>query len=219
MELQSCSGPGLPHTASLWNETGLVYCSILLPPSGEGPQRKMVAWVKEQSSGTGGLLLSHKLMSWRHQASSFITFCGNGPHYGAYHTRYSFFNSSCNIKWTLVKKFCQCLWFMLWFDLMILTCDLLSLCPAIQKIGWSCKRGPSPVYILTWSAGSPPQPGEERPLNHLQSVCSYCQSSIEDNCLFQILRACDLPSIEKEVMFHFRLGGWGDSTRNALTLM
>lgn len=51
--------------------------------------------------------------------------------------------------------------------------------------------GPSPGYGVTWSllwplvSGLiPPPPGEERPLQHLWSVCSSCQPSIEDNCLF-----------------------------------
>lgn len=53
-----------------------------------------------------------------------------------------------------------------------------------------------------------PPPREERLLHHLWSVCSSCQPSIEDNCLFQILRACDLPSIEPKKRLCFT-SGWG----------
>lgn len=53
---------------------------------------------------------------------------------------------------------------------------------------------------------NPPSPGEERPLQHLWSVCSSCQPSIEDNCLFKILRACDLPSMEPKRRLCFTSG-------------
>lgn len=53
---------------------------------------------------------------------------------------------------------------------------------------------------------NPPSPWEERPLQHLWSVCSSCQPSIEDNCLFKILRACDLPSMEPKRRLCFTSG-------------